>query len=342
MFSHPYRYIFITCLALYTFLNTVLCDVYFHFGISIAWYYSLATIFLVTLFTWEGNRLVERWVKRQVDPAESRWKFVFSFFAAGVVIGFMAAGLSVWLTGTIVHKYGWDDIKNPLKLNIIYAGLINLFFHLLNTIQLLFTEYKNKRDEAEVLRATTEQAQIQLLKNQINPHFLFNNLNVLSAMVIKDNPEANHFIEEFSKVYRYIMNNQDKELVSLETEMQFVEPYLFLLKKRFTEGLTVTIDIEERYKQLQVVPAAVQMLVENAIKHNVVSSTKRLLISIQGNENGVLVVSNNLQPRKNVEDSRRIGLENIKQRYLVISGRNVEVYQTSESFQVHLPLLEVN
>lgn len=342
MFSHPYRYIFITCLAVYTFLNTILCDVYYHFGITIAWYYALGTIFFVTLLTWEGNRLMERWVEQRVEPGVRRWKFVFCFFASGAVIGFAAAMLSVFVAGMVVHRYGWEDIKNPLKLNIIYAGLINLFFHLLNTINLLFNEYKNKREEAEVLRATTEQAQIQLLKNQINPHFLFNNLNVLSSMVIRDNPEANHFIEEFSKVYRYIINNQDKELVSLKTELEFVEPYLFLLKKRFTDGLSVSIDIPEKYKQFQVVPAAVQMLVENAIKHNVVSSSKRLHISIHGNGNNVLIVSNNIQPRKTVEDSRKIGLANIKQRYQIISGRNVEVFKTSECFQVHLPLLEVN
>ena len=329
-------------LALYTYFNTVLCDVYYHFNITIEWYYSLTTIFLVTLLTWEGNRWTESLIKRYISPSLHRWKFLFIFFISGMLIATAAAGIAVWLTGKIIHNYNWQQLVNPLKLNIIYAGLINLFFHLLNTILFFFNEYKQKRAEAETLRVAEEQARIQLLKNQVNPHFLFNNLNVLSAMVIRDNPDANKFIEEFSKVYRYILNTQDKELVSLYTELEFVEPYLYLLKKRFTEGLNISIDIPEQYKHFKVVPAALQLLVENAIKHNIVSRSKPLQISIHGNGNQTLVVSNNLQPRQTVEDSMRIGLQNIHKRYSIISGRNVEVIKTKETFQVLLPLLDLN
>lgn len=342
MFSHRYRYLFITGLALYTFVNTVLCNVYYHFNINVNWYYSLTTIFLVTLFTWEGNRWIEPILKKKFNPLLNRWKYLFLFLGCGMLIAAGAAAAAVWLIGACIHDYTLDQILNPLKLNIIYGGLINLFFHLLNTILVFFTEYKKQREEAEALRAASEQAQIQLLKNQVNPHFLFNNLNVLSAMVIRDNPDANKFIEEFSKVYRYILNNQDKELVSLQTELDFVEPYLYLLKKRFTEGLHISISIPEHYKHFQLVPASLQLLVENAIKHNVVSRSKPLHIHIHGNGNQTLVVSNNLQPRQTVEDSMRIGLQNIHKRYSIISGRNVEVIKTKDTFEVLLPLLEVN
>lgn len=342
MFSHRYRYLFITGIVLYTFLNTLLCDVYFYFNIRIEWYYSLLTIFLITLFSWEGNRLAEPFIRNFFPATANRWNFLVLFFATGLVITSVAAGLVVWIIGDWLHHYNGYQLRNPLKLNFIYGGLINLFFHLLNTIHVFFTEYKNKREEAEKLAEATEQARIQLLKNQINPHFIFNNLNVLSAMVIRDNPDANRFIEEFSKVYRYLLKNQDKELVPLSTELEFVEPYLYLLKRRFTEGLDISLEIPEKYLSYQVVPAALQLLVENAIKHNIVSRSKPLRISIHANGNNTLVVSNNIQRRQTVEISTQIGLQNINKRYAILSGRKLEIEQTNESFRVLLPLLEVN
>jgi sensor histidine kinase YesM len=342
MFGHRLRYFFITGLALYTFLNTVLCDVYYHFNIHVEWYYSLLTIFLITLLTWEGNRLAEPVVRKYIDPGVDRGRFLFSFFGIGLLVTLGVVCLVVWLVGYLVHSYDWAAIKNPIKLNLIYGSLINLFFHLINAIHVFFTEYRNKWKEAEELRAAGEQAKIQLLKNQVNPHFVFNNLNVLSAMVIKENPDANRFIEEFSKVYRYLLKNQDKELVPLQAELEFVEPYLYLLKKRFAEGLNVSVDIPESYRRLQVVPASLQLLVENAIKHNVVSRARPLSISIYAKGNQTIVVSNNIQPRQTVEDSMRIGLENIHKRYSILAGKKVEVRKTEESFQVLLPLLEVN
>jgi LytS/YehU family sensor histidine kinase len=161
-------------------------------------------------------------------------------------------------------------------------------------------------------------------------------------MVIKDNPEANHFIEEFSKVYRYILNNQEKELVELRSELEFIQPYIFLLQKRFDEGLTVAINIPDQYRSYHVVPAALQMLIENAIKHNIVSRHKPLHIDIHANGNQTLIVTNNLQLRKSGEPSTRIGLQNIRKRYELISGRAIMVSETEKSFEVTLPLLTLN
>ncbi len=162
-------------------------------------------------------------------------------------------------------------------------------------------------------------------------------------MVIRDNPDANHFIEEFSKVYRYVLNNQEKELVALRSELEFIRPYIFLLRKRFDEGLIIHIDIEEKFTHFLVIPIALQMLIENAIKHNIVSSSKPLTVDISVSvEQNSLVVSNNLQPRLPGETSMKIGLKNIQQRYELISGRPVIVKKTDAVFEVTLPLLSLN
>lgn len=342
MFNHKYRYIFILLLSLYTFMNTALCDVYHYFNIDIKWYYALLTITLVTFLTWEANRLVKPYFKKRFFTPRNKVRFLLAFFLAGSVLAVASAVLAVYVIGALVHQYTLQQNSNPLKLNIIYASLINLFFHLLNAIFFFFREYRRQWAEAEELRRSSSQAQLQLIRSQINPHFLFNNLNVLSGMVIKDNPEANHFIEAFSQVYRYILNTQDKELVELRSELEFIQPYIFLLQKRFDEGLSVNVSIPDHYKALHVVPAALQMLIENAIKHNVVSRSKPLHIDIHANGNGVIVVKNNLQPRKAVEPTTQIGLQNISKRYELISGKNVIVKRTEAEFEVVLPLLNLN
>lgn len=330
-------------LALYAFMNTALCNVYYYFDINITWYYALLTVLGVTVLTWEGNRLIKPYMKRKFLVQKNKFRFLGFFFIAGNFIGVTAAVVMVYLVGSLIYGYTWKQNWNPLKLNIIYATLINLFLHLVNAILFFFREYRRQWSEAEELRRNSEQAQVQLIKSQINPHFLFNNLNVLSGMVIKNNPEANHFIEEFSKVYRYILNNQEKELVPLSSELEFIQPYIFLLRTRFENSLQVSINIPEHYKNCHVVPASLQMLIENAIKHNIVSSQRPLHIDIHANGNQTLIVSNNLQPRQAVEEpSTRIGLQNIMKRYELISGRNVVVKKTEGVFEVTLPLLTLN
>lgn len=342
MFSHRYRYLFIVLLALYTFFNTVVCDVYHYFQIDIEWYYAALTILSVTFFTWEGNRLIKPWFKKKFLTTKTKVRFLAFFFIAGNGVALLSAIVTVFFFGHIVHDYSLAQNLNPYKLNIIYGSLINLFLHLLNAIHFFFREYQRQWKETEELRQSSAQAQIQLVKSQINPHFLFNNLNVLSGMLIKDNPEANRFIEEFSKVYRYILSNQNKELVELRSELEFIQPYIFLLQKRFDQALTVNISIPEHYTTWHVVPAALQMLIENAIKHNVVSRHKPLHIDIHTNGNQTLVIKNNLQPRVAVEPSTRIGLQNIRKRYELICGRDVVVRQSAQAFEVAIPLLQLN
>lgn len=342
MFQHKHRYLFILLLASYTFLNTVLCDVYHYFQIDIEWYYAFLTIGAITFFSWELNRLAEPLVRKRFPVVANRWLFLSSLFAIGLFLSSMATILVVYLVGNVIHGYTWAQNANPLKLNLIYAGLINLFFHMLHAIFLFFKAYKKQWAESEELRKARSQAEIQLVKSQINPHFLFNSLNVLSNMVMKDNPDANRFIEEFSKVYRYVLNNHEKEVVELRSELEFIEPYVFLLQQRFSSALEVEINIPEKYNGYYVVPVALQMLIENAVKHNIVSRNKPLRIELHANGKQTLIVRNNLQPRQEVTSSNQIGLQNIIKRYELIGQNDVIVRRTEEHFEVELPLLNLN
>ncbi len=342
MFTHKYRYIFAFLLSLYTYLNTEFCKVYYYFNIQIEWYYAFFTILIITLLILEGNRLIEPFVRNRVDPEKGKIQFpVLFFFAGSIISAFVATGVVAFI-GLLMHSFSIKENITPLKLNLVYAWLVNLLFHLINTIVFYFQEYKTTRIEAEELKRISAQAELQLIKSQINPHFLFNNLNVLSALVMKNNEDANRFIEEFSKVYRYILTNHDKEIVSLKTELDFIKPYIFLLEKRFGEGLLVTMDVPALYLNHFIIPASLQMLIENAIKHNIVSKSKPLHINIHANGTKEMVVSNNLQPKQLVEKSTEFGLQNIVKRYELVSNKVVLIEKNAHSFIVSIPLLPAN
>ena len=342
MFSNRYRYLFIFLLSLYTYLSTELCRVYFYFHISIEWYYAFLTILAITLSIWEANRATEQLIKPFLPAQISKINGLVIFFIVASAITTALTVLIVILVGMVFHNRSLEETFIPLKLNLIYAWLANLLFHLLNAIVFYFSEYKTKTLEAETFKRMSSQAELQVVKNQVNPHFLFNNLNVLSSLILQNNAEANKFIEEFSKVYRYILNNHEKELVALETELHYIDPYIFLLQKRFTSGLQVALNIPVEYKKLLIVPAALQILVENAIKHNIVSRQRPLHIAIHINGDNTIVVSNNLQAKQTTEKSTGIGLQNIIKRYNLVSNREVLINQESNHFTVTLPLISIN
>ena len=179
------------------------------------------------------------------------------------------------------------------------------------------------------------------LKNQVNPHFLFNSLNALTNLVYEDQDLAADFIRQLSKVYRYVLETRSKEVVSLETEMKFVESYLFLQHIRFDDKLRVEASVSGFENRL-LPPLALQMLLENAIKHNTIAKDEPLTISIRVEED-MLVVKNNLQI-KNIptEESSGMGLANIKARYEFLSDKPVVVEKTESYFRVKLPLLSIS
>ncbi|MBL0356494.1 MAG: histidine kinase [Chitinophagaceae bacterium] len=342
MFTHRYRYWFALLLSVYTYINTEFCNIYYYFNIRIEWYYAFATILAITFLILEINRLTEPFVRKLAPPEINKIRYKVLLFISGSILATTLTIAIVLVMGMLVHPYSLQENFIPLKLNITYCWLVNLLYHLINAIIFYFKEYKTTSLEAEQLKSITAQAELQLIKSQINPHFLFNNLNVLSALIMKDNNEANRFIEEFSKVYRYILSNHDKELVELKTELDFIKPYIFLLEKRFAEGLVIKVNIAESYKDQYIIPASLQMLIENAIKHNVVSRNKPLLIDVHSNGNNTIVVTNNLQAKQTVENSTGIGLQNIIKRYRLVSNKEVIINEDENNFTVALPLLNVN
>lgn len=184
------------------------------------------------------------------------------------------------------------------------------------------------------------QSQFEVLRQQVNPHFLFNSLNVLTSLIRLDPELAEKFTEHLSKVYRYVLENKDNDMVDLKTELDFLEAYLFLLNIRFMDKLEVTIDIAPDKTDFMILPLALQLLIENAIKHNSMSKKKPLLINVFIDEDKYLNVVNNLQERESYITSTGVGLKNIEHRYRLLEMPEPVFSKTETNFIARIPLRE--
>jgi len=183
-------------------------------------------------------------------------------------------------------------------------------------------------------------SQFETLKQQVNPHFLFNSLNVLSSLIFIDQDKAAKFVRQLSKVYRYVLEHKDKETISIRDEMPFWESYIFLLNTRFDKNLNVEIRIDDKKLGKKLAPMVVQLLIENAIKHNVISKSRPLHIEIYSNDEDYLLVSNNLQLKSSTEVSSKVGLANIQKRYDYLTNRKVIIDENIEKYIIRIPLLD--
>ena len=188
------------------------------------------------------------------------------------------------------------------------------------------------------LMARSANAQFESLKNQLDPHFLFNSLNVLSALIDENPNQAQKFTSSMSKIYRYVLEQKDKELVTVEEEVEFAKTYCNLLKTRFEDSVSFEFNVNSTVLRSYVVPLALQLLLENCIKHNFATSQKPLHIKIYS-ENGFLFIENNLQAREQIKESAGIGLSNIVQRYSLLSKQNVFIERSRDFFRVKIPIL---
>ncbi|MFY8108748.1 MAG: sensor histidine kinase, partial [Bacteroidia bacterium] len=226
--------------------------------------------------------------------------------------------------------------------NIMFLVISVVITLLINAIMLsieFFEFWKKSLTEREALKRDNITAEFESLKNQVNPHFLFNSLNTLSSIIEEEPKTATQFVQKLSSVYRYVLAQRDKETVTLHEELNFIESYVYLNKIRFGENLKVEILVDESLRQSQIATLTLQLLMENAIKHNVVSKDKPLSIEI-GIKNSRIYVKNNLQAKKIHAESNGIGLSNIISRYKYLSKEEVIVSSSNNYFEVSVPLID--
>ncbi len=301
--------------------------------------YDFALSIFLTITIWEGNLYLDRrlneklaWVKKPIIRLITQLPLCAVFSA-----------LIIYLVMFLYNKYVCilkEDFKSILVVSSITIG--TLFSIILITIEVsfqFFTNWKTSLTEVEKYKTESVQAQLQDLKNQVNPHFLFNNLSVLSSLVYKDQDKAVDFINQLSKVYRCLLDNRNNELIPLVNELTFINSYNYLLQIRYDKNIVFKLDINDKYLNKLIPPSALQMLIENAIKHNEISNEQPLTIHVFVSEN-YLVVSNNLQLRSSHEPSSKLGLLNIRDRYKHFTNLPIEITQNEHAFIVKIPLLE--
>jgi len=231
----------------------------------------------------------------------------------------------------ILYSKTFEGLKYLIIFTIIGVILINFSHFFKSWKQAAVNEEKLKREKLAI--------EYEALKNQVNPHFLFNSLTALSSLVYKDQDKAVTFIREFSNVFRYVLECREKEVVDFVTEKKLLESISYLYHIRYEDSLQININLPDAGDKF-IIPMALQMLLENAIKHNTISVNKPLRVKI-GEEDGYIVVKNNLQPKKTEIVSSKIGLENIKSRYKYLSDKKVVVDMSDENFIVKIPVLSI-
>ncbi|WP_414601353.1 2TM domain-containing protein [Flavobacterium sp.] len=266
--------------------------------------------------------------------------FLASFLISGIAIFF----LRIFEDVVFENKTFEEFLRNESPSNYVVALVITIIVSLLIHLVYFYKAYQENRVKQEKIIAGNASAQFESLKNQLDPHFLFNSLNVLSSLIEENPINAQKFTTSLSKIYRYVLEQRDKELVSVAEELKFAKTYMNLLKMRFENS--ITFELPEDFEvasniamtEAKVVPLALQLLLENAIKHNVVSEQKPLHVKIYMEDNQ-LVVENNLQKKETLQTRKGVGLQNIVDRYAIITTRNVAILENENIFKIKLPIL---
>ena len=314
------------------FQQTTVFGVLISFGITAMYSFGLGL----------GNGILNRWLS-------TKWDWVLQTkqrLIAGVIVTLIYTVIIVLIIDYVqLIIVNSNDPEDFFSERAIWMHLFNITLSLgvatfLHARGFMINWKASIKQETTVQKiiAGTASAQFDALKNQLDPHFLFNSLNVLTSL-IEENPDAaQNFTTSLSKVYRYVLEQKNKELVSVDEELKFARTFVRLLKMRFEDSIIFEIPEKATNPDARVVPLSLQLLLENAVKHNIVNSSKPLKIRIF-EKSGNLVVENVLQPKEVLKKSTGVGLSNIKQRYSLLTGRQVEINKTATQFSVALPML---
>jgi hypothetical protein len=305
---------------------------------SISYYFTYTSIgYAYGIIFASGNSLIGKYFEKldwAKNPKRINLITFMVFMGYGITMGIMIPyTIDRFLWGMSGKEVFYDVSAKAFITTVI--SLIIFYFY--NTT-LISNNWIKSIEKNEELKRENLLANYEALKNQVNPHFLFNSLNTLSG-VVEQKPElATSFIKKLSDIYRYVLEQNEKELISIHEEMKFVEDYIFLSKMRFGEALIFNSKLPTN-NTIQIVPLGMQMLVENAIKHNIIADDMPLKIEMEI-EDGFLIVKNNIQKKTTINSVKEpLGLENLKKRYAYLTDVPVEVIESGNEFIIKLPLI---
>lgn len=297
--------------------------------------YAYVSLFSTSVWfaMWLGNSLLAHYMDRLISWIDAPVKRALIGVLGTVVYSTAAVGLIMFAWRSL-FSFGIGNFYEVVVVTLVLTFFVSMVLH----SRSFLINWKKTQIDAEKFQKESIKAQYESLKNQVNPHFLFNSLNALTHLVYEDQDKAAKFIKQLSEVYRYVLDTRDKELVSLQEELKFLESYLFLQHIRFGDNLKVKVSLNGT--QSAVAPLALQMLIENAIKHNIISEQSPLTIELFP-QKSFLVVENSIHKKATLQDSSPgLGLENIRMRYEFLSKEKVQMDESNGKFTVKLPIIE--
>lgn len=308
-------------------------------GILIQFISFLESIF-ITITIWEGNLILDDFLEKRFPWALNPGKRILIQLPISTLYSAVLMYVTMLLFNAYVCEIPFNERGLFLSISITIGLLVSLILMAVETGLFFFRRWKESLVQVDKYKLESAQANLENLKNQVNPHFLFNNLSVLSSLVYTDQDKAVDFINQLSKVYRYLLDNKNSELVTLEEELTFIASYAYLLNIRYSPNLSIELTISEDTKSLLLPPLAIQLLIENAIKHNEISSEFPLTIELVSS-NTSFEISNKINRRLSNEPSSKTGLKNIQSRYAYFTDRSIEISEDDTVFKVVIPLLKV-
>lgn len=280
------------------------------------------------------------WITLQFN---TNWKYVFYNFHKILKIVSIVVINALWFlftTQVFIWSYDLvvDQILTDPEIGLLYFIYFVLLVILVFVSRILRYQIIHQQDkmEKEILKQQSLKNELEALKNQINPHFLFNSLNSLNSLV-RDNKQATTFVNKLSFMYRYILQNGSQDLVTLEEELKFLESYIYLIKTRYRERFSIDINVDSKFLNEKLPALALQLLVENAVKHNEISKDHPLEVKVYMEED-VIVVENKIKPRMTLVESSGYGLANLNKRYKMLKKDQIYISNANDFFRVKLPL----
>lgn len=308
-------------------------------------FYDIISVLLFSIAISEISLAIDRSLNKRLpwhSKPQKRLFFQTFFQIIGSIILVILIYLIFYKISNSISLDEYIELGHCIATNIIISLIIsgiNTGNYLLKNWSEATTEATQLKLEASEHKQAAMEAELQALKLQIDPHFIFNNLSVLSELILEDQQQGYEFTENFAKVYRYMLINSKKDVITLEEELKFLQSYIYLIKKRIGSGLQFSIQVDKTILEKKVPSLALQFLVENAIKHNQTAKNRPLHIEIFNSSLNELVVSNDIIPLVNKNISSGIGLNNIINRYKLLSELEPKIEITDQSYTVKIPLL---
>ncbi|MEJ7646489.1 MAG: histidine kinase [Chryseolinea sp.] len=291
--------------------------------------------FCLWISLWPANAFVARRIDRSVSWIEAPGKRFILGVLSTIITSMVILFLTIWFFDWALDFSLGSNLKGTIMSTLFFTIICSLFLY----GQEFLMNWRKLELDSVKMRNENLSSRYESLKNQLDPHFLFNSLNVLTNLVYEDPDKSARFIKQLSEVYRYVIDMRGKEFVTIQEELQFVKAYLYLQQIRFGDKLVVHNKLEDTTGYVP--PLVIQMLVENAIKHNTISNENPLFITLY-ESNGNIIVENNLQAKESIfADSLGVGLNNIKKRYELLSSKLVNISRENGKFKVDLPVLTI-